>query len=53
VTKKAVSGFVVAGNLKEMFMKVSIANDTPKLPDPRHRFAVPTTRVDGVTIAGK
>lgn len=53
ITTKAVDGFIVSGDLKKMFMRVSVANDTPSLPDPRHSFAVPTTRIDKVMIAGK
>ena len=53
ITNIAVDGFAVAGNLKEMFMNVTLANDTPSLPDPRYTFAVPTTRIDGMTIVGQ
>lgn len=53
VTDIAVSGFVVSGNLKDMFMKASVANDTPDLPSTQHRMAAPTTRIDGITIAGR
>jgi hypothetical protein len=53
VTDIAVAGFVVSGNLKDMFMKAQIANDTPDLPSTRHQMAAPTTRIDGLTIAGK
>ncbi len=53
VTDIAVSGFVVSGNLKDMFMKASVANDTPDLPSTSHRMAAPTTRINGLTIAGK
>jgi PmbA protein len=53
VTDIAVAGFVVSGNLKDMFMKAQIANDTPDLPSTRHQMAAPTTRIDGMTIAGK
>ncbi len=53
ITDKAVSGFVVSGNLKDMFMKVIIANDTPDLPNPQRTMAVPTARIDGIKIAGK
>lgn len=53
VTDIAVAGFVVSGNLKDMFMKAQIANDTPALPSTRHSMAAPTTRIDGLTIAGK
>ena len=52
VTKDAVSGFVVAGNLKDMFMKVVLANDTPQLPHPRHSSSIPTMRLDDLTISG-
>lgn len=53
ITDTAVSGFVVSGNLKDMFMKVAVANDTPALPSTKHRMAAPTTRINGCTIAGK
>ncbi len=53
ITDDAVSGFVVSGNLKEMFMSVSLANDTPKLPHTKLVFAAPTTRINDVKIAGK
>lgn len=52
VTKEAVSGFVVAGNLKDMFMNVALANDTPQLPHPRHTSSIPTMRLDDLTISG-
>ena len=53
ITGQAVSGFVVAGNLKDMFMNVVLANDTPQLPDPYEPVvAVPTMRLDGLTISG-
>ena len=52
VTKQAVEGFVVSGNLKDMFMNVSVANDTPRHPT-SSSFAAPTTRIDKITIAGK
>ena len=53
VTDIAVSGFVVSGNLKDMFMNIALANDTPPTPSTRHTLAAPTTRINGVTIAGK
>lgn len=53
ITSQAVAGFAVAGNMKEMFMNVALADDTPALPNPRHAFAAPTTRINGVTIAAK
>lgn len=53
ITDVAVDGFIVAGNLKEMFMNVALANDTPALPGDGRRFAAPTTRINGVRIAGK
>lgn len=52
ITDKAVSGFVVAGNLKDMFMNVALANDAPQLPHPRHSRSIPTMRVNGLTISG-
>lgn len=53
VTDIAVDGFVVSGNLKDMFMNVVLADDTPATPSTRHQLAAPTTRINGVTIAGK
>jgi len=53
VTDIAVSGFTVSGNLKDMFMAVAVANDTPKLPNTRSPMASPTTRINGLTIGGK
>lgn len=53
ITNIAVDGFVVSGNLKEMFMNVSLANDTPAHPNTKHTLAAPTTRINGVTIAGR
>jgi len=53
ITDIAVDGFVVSGNLKEMFMNVVLADDTPSHPNTRSSFAAPTTRINKVTIAGK
>ena len=53
VTDTAVEGFVVSGNLKEMFMDLSLANDTPEQPESKYSLAAPTTRINGITIAGK
>ena len=53
ITDIPVSGFVVSGNLKDMFMNAVIANDTPSHPCTRHRIAAPTTRINGTMIAGK
>jgi PmbA protein len=53
ITNIPVDGFVVSGNLKDMFMNVAVANDTPKQPNTRHTLAAPTTRINGVTISGK
>ncbi len=53
ITKTAVSGFVVSGNLKKMFMNVALANDTPKQPNTKYHLVAPTTRIDGCTIAGQ
>lgn len=53
VTDVAVSGFTVSGNLKDMFMAVAVANDTPKLPNTRSSMAAPTTRINGLKIGGK
>ncbi len=53
ITNIAVEGFVVSGNLKDMFMNVALANDTPALPSTKYTLSAPTTRINGVTIAGK
>ncbi len=53
VTDIPVDGFVVSGNLKSMFMSVALANDTPPLPNPKYTLAAPTTRINGVVIAGR
>lgn len=53
VTDVAVDGFIVGGNLQDMFMKAVIANDTPQLPNNKSSFAAPTTRLDGMMIAGR
>jgi PmbA protein len=52
ITDQAVEGFVVSGNLKDMFMNVVLANDTPVLPSPKYTLAAPTTRINGTIIAG-
>ncbi|MCB9990403.1 MAG: TldD/PmbA family protein [Rhodospirillales bacterium] len=52
LTNNAVAGFVVAGNLKDMFMNAVVANDTPALPNTKSSMAAPTTRIDGLKIAG-
>ena len=52
VTDIAVEGFVVSGNLKDMFMNAIVANDTPK-DFKKNSFLAPTTRINGLTIAGK
>lgn len=53
ITEDAVSGFVVSGNLRDMFKEAVIANDTPQLPSRTTRMATPTTRLNGMKIAGK
>lgn len=53
ITDTAVAGFVVSGNLRDMFMSVALANDTPALPSTKHSLAAPTTRINKVTIAGR
>jgi PmbA protein len=53
LTDTALDGFIVSGNLKDMFMNVMVANDTPALPHTRYTSSVPTTRVNGLTIAGQ
>jgi PmbA protein len=52
ITEIAVDGFIVAGNLREMFMNVVLANDPSPLPSTSHSMSVPTTRINGMTIAG-
>ena len=49
----AVDGFVVVGNLKDMFMNVVLGNNVAPLPHPRLSMSVPTVRINGVTIAAK
>lgn len=53
ITTKAVNGFIVSGNLKEMFMHVALANDTPKHPDLRDTFLAPTTRIDKMIVSSR
>ena len=53
ITNIALEGFAVSGNLKDMFMNVSVANDTPALPSNKYSTAAPTTRINGMTIAGR
>lgn len=53
ITDIAVAGFVVSGNLKDMFMNIVLADDTPPVPNTQHQLSAPTTRINGVTIAGK
>lgn len=53
VTDTAVDGFIVGGNLKDMFMNVVIADDTPALPNNKSSFAAPTARLDKMMIAGR
>ncbi|TVQ82115.1 MAG: TldD/PmbA family protein [Micavibrio sp.] len=53
ITDEAVDGFVVSGNLKEMFMNISLADDTPPQPGSKYSLAAPTTRIDKVMIAGR
>lgn len=43
-----VAEFTIAGNLKDMFARVTPANDL----EFRHGINVPTLRIDGMTIAG-
>lgn len=53
VTDKAVSGFVVtSSDLKTVFQNLAIANDTPNQKDASSSFCAPTTRLNGMTIAG-
>ena len=44
-----VSEITIAGNLKEMFLHLAPANDL----DFRYGTDAPTTRVDGMTVAGR
>ncbi|MBL1148221.1 MAG: TldD/PmbA family protein [Pseudomonadota bacterium] len=53
ITDESVDGFIVSGNLKEMFMDISLADDTPPQPKSKHSLAAPTTRINRATIAGK
>jgi PmbA protein len=46
---EAISEFTIAGNLKEMFLHLTPANDL----EFRHGTDAPTVRVDGMTVAGK
>jgi PmbA protein len=43
-----VSGVTVAGNLKDMFVRLAPANDL----EFRHAINAPTLRVEGMTVAG-
>lgn len=51
ITGTAVDEFLVAGDLREIFMSLAIANDTPTLPSTRHALAAPTMRINKVVIA--
>lgn len=53
ITDTAVDGFIVGGNLKDMFMKVVVADDTPAQPNNKGNFAAPTARLDKMMIAGR
>lgn len=53
ITDQAVAGFVVSGNLKDMFMNVAVANDTPPQPNTRGQLAAPTTLLKKAMIAGQ
>ena len=52
ITDRAVSGFVLSGNLKTMNMGFEIANDTPDHPNTRTSFACPTTKFPSLKISG-
>ncbi|MAM35348.1 MAG: hypothetical protein CMH28_09770 [Micavibrio sp.] len=52
ITDEPVDGFIMAGKLSEMFMNAKLANDTPSHPNTKTAFACPTTRIDGLKIAG-
>lgn len=53
ITNESVDGFIISGNLKEMFMDISLADDTPPQPKSKYSLAAPTTRINRATIAGK
>lgn len=51
--KEPVQGISIAGNLKDMFMRVIAANDIDSMDFRRRRVIVPTLRIDGMKMAGK
>lgn len=53
ITDIAIDSFIVVGNLKDMFMNVTIANDTPDFITEGTAFAAPTARIDVCHIAVK
>jgi PmbA protein len=53
LTDTPLDGFVVSGNLKDMFMNIVLADDTPAMPNPKYDIAAPKTRINGLTIAGQ
>ncbi|MFD2236770.1 TldD/PmbA family protein [Aureimonas populi] len=44
-----VSEFTIAGNLREMFLGLTLADDL----DTRHRIVAPTVRLEAMTVAGR
>lgn len=48
VLAEAVSEFTIAGNLKDMFMHLSVASDL----EMKYGTNAPTTRIDGMMVAG-
>lgn len=53
ITTIPVSGFAVSGDLREMFNNTFLANDTPPMPNVQTSSVAPTTRINGLTIAGR
>jgi len=50
---KPVQGVTLAGNLKDMFKNITVANDIGSMDFRRRRIIVPTLRVDGLRMAGR
>ncbi len=50
ITPQSVGNFIVSGQLQEMFMNLTLANDTPPLPSTHHSIVAPTTRINDVKI---
>jgi|GEM_PF-1680480 len=53
ITTKAVNGFIMSGQLQDMFMRAVLANDTPKHPNLRDSFLAPTTRIDKMIVSSR